>query len=80
MFMNDQPTFSYSNLYAVRVKSHIDPHWDWLAGFSVTHLDQGETLITGPIADQAALHGLLNRIRDMNLELISVEQVSDDRF
>jgi len=41
----------------------------------VTHIDPGETLISGPIVDQAALHGLINRIRDLNLTLLSVNQI-----
>jgi hypothetical protein len=58
--------------YEIRVKSHLDPRWsDWFAGLQLTHLDGDQTLLSGPLPDQAALHGLLERIRDLNLKLIS---------
>ena len=62
-------------LYELRIKGRLDSSWsDWLEGLSVISLDADETLISGPLADQSALHGLLARIRDLNLELISVEK------
>jgi hypothetical protein len=64
--------FSY---YTIRIKGLIDPHWDWLEKLTVTHLESGETILSGPISDQAALHGLLIRIRDLNLTLIAVYQI-----
>lgn len=67
-------------IYAIRIKGLLDPHWDWLGNLTVTHLEQGETLICGPILDQAALHGLLARIRDLNLTLLSANQIDlEDR-
>ncbi len=62
--------------YAIRIEGLVDPHWDWLKGLTVTHLEKGETLLTGPIIDQAALHGLLIRIRDLNLTLIAVCRIN----
>jgi len=57
----------------IRVKGQIDEHWsDWFEGLTITHTDQGETVLTGPIADQAALHGLLARLRDLCLPIVSV--------
>ena len=70
--------------YEIKIKSHLDPHWsDWFAGLKLTHLEGDETLLNGWLPDQAALHGLLERIRDLNLTLISVSsggpstQISD---
>jgi len=66
---------THQDRYAIRIKGLLDPHWDWLAGFTVTHCQPDETLLSGPIADQTALHGILARIRDLNLTLLSVEKL-----
>lgn len=59
--------------YEIKVMGRLDPHWsDWFAGLQLTYLDGGETLLSGTLPDQAALHGLLERVRDLNLTLISV--------
>ncbi len=59
--------------YEIRVDGHLDPCWvDWFEGMQLTRLEGNETLIAGPVRDQAALHGLLELIRDLNLTLISV--------
>ncbi|MBN2003529.1 MAG: hypothetical protein JXA21_09260 [Anaerolineae bacterium] len=63
----------------IKVKGHLDQHWsDWFAGLKLTHLAGDETLLSGLLPDQAALYGLLERIRDLNLTLISI--ACDDSF
>lgn len=62
-------------LYEIRVEGQLKPFWsEWLEGMTITPLETGESLLAGTLADQAALHGLLNRIRDMNLKLVCVEK------
>jgi hypothetical protein len=62
-------------LYEIRVEGQLDPSWsEWLEGMTIIPLETSETLLYGRVADQAALHGLLNRIRDLNLKLICVEK------
>ena len=59
--------------YEIKIRGHLDPRWsDWFAGLKLTHLEGDGTLLSGPLPDQAALHGLLERVRDLNLRLISV--------
>ncbi len=59
--------------FEIKIKGQLDPRWaDWFTGMKLTHLEGGETLMSGSLPDQAALHGLLERIRDLNLTLISV--------
>jgi hypothetical protein len=65
-------------IYEIRLEGQLDPRWsEWLGEMKITHLETGESLLTGPVADQAALHGLLNRIRDLNLKLVSVKKRQD---
>ncbi len=59
--------------YEIRLTGHLDPHWAaWFDGLTVTRQDDGTTVISGLIADQAALHGLLQRVRDLGLPLVSI--------
>ena len=60
-------------VYQIRLKGHLDVEWtDWFSGLAVTLEDNGDTLLTGPVADQAALHGLLRKVRDLGVPLLSV--------
>ena len=60
-------------IYKIRLKGHLGRHWtDWFDGLTITLEDNGETLLTGPLADQAALHGLLKKVRDVGMPLLSV--------
>jgi hypothetical protein len=59
--------------YEIKIRGHLDPHWsDRFGGLELTHLEGNETLLSGSLPDQAALHGLLELVRDLNLQLISV--------
>ena len=65
--------------YELRLHGHLDPRWSaWLDGLDVARQGDGTTLVRGPLADQAALHGLLARIRDIGVPLVSVTQVEAD--
>jgi hypothetical protein len=62
--------------YEIHIKGHLSANWsDWFDGLKVTNLDQGESLITGSVPDQAALHGLLARVYSLNLTLLGVRRV-----
>ena len=74
--MNSDWEFDKQKVYQIRVKGILDSKWsDWFDGFTITPQASGETLLTGPVADQAALHGLLNKIRDIGLPLLSVVSI-----
>jgi hypothetical protein len=62
--------------YQFRLKGHLGAHWsEWFDGLTITLLPNGDTLLVGPVPDQAALHGLLKKVRDMGIPLISVQPV-----
>ena len=62
-----------SEYYEIKIKGHLDQRWsDWFAGLNISNTAADETLLSGSLPDQAALHGLFERIRDLNLKLISV--------
>ncbi len=63
-------------LYEIRLKGHLGSQWtDWFDGLTITLEEDGDTLLTGPVIDQAALHGLLKKVRDLGLPLLSVSPV-----
>jgi len=64
-------------LNQIRIRGHLDGKWsDWFGGLSIIFEENGDTLLTGPIVDQAALHGLIRKVRDLGISLLSVNQVS----
>ena len=73
--MTNTQNYQSSTDYRIKLKGHLDPKWsDWLEQMAIS-TEGGDTILTGPVADQAALHGLLVRIRDLNLTLLSVERI-----
>ena len=75
--MSDKPRFNEKHnqqlCYEIRLKGHLDSQWtDWFEGLTITLEDNGDTLLLGPVVDQAALHGLLKKVRDLGLPLVSV--------
>ena len=63
-------------IYQIRIKGHLGSQWsDWFEGLTITLEENGETLLTGPVVDQAALHGLLKRVRDLGMPLLSVNRI-----
>jgi len=74
--MTNGREFNRPSVYQIVVKGSLDGRWsDWFAGFSVAPQAKDETLLAGLVADQAALHGLLTKIRDLGLPLLSVKQM-----
>jgi len=68
-----------SGHYTIRIRGHLDARWlEWFEGLTLAHTVSGETILTGSIVDQAALHGVLGKIRDLGLPLLSVEVLSQD--
>lgn len=62
--------------YQIRIKGRLDRQWaTWFAGLTITYEQDGETLLTGPVADQAALYGLLRKVRDLGLPLLAVHRL-----
>jgi hypothetical protein len=65
-------------VYQIKIKGHLVPQWtDWFEGLTIT-LEDGNTLLTGPVIDQAALHGLLKKVRDLGMPLLSVNSIGLD--
>ncbi len=73
--MIDTPS-SNAKVYQIRLKGHLEARWvEWFDGLIITLEEDGNTLLSGPVPDQAALHGLLKKVRDLGMTLVSVNQV-----
>lgn len=71
-----RPDAPAPQIYAIRIQGHLGREWaEWFAGLAITPQANGDTLLTGPVADQAALHGVLKKVRDLGLPLIAVNRV-----
>jgi len=71
----DQPM-----VYQIRIKGHLSPRWtDWFEGLIITLEEDGDTLLTGTVVDQAALHGWLKKVRDLGMPLLSVNSIGPGR-
>ena len=71
----DQPT-----IYQIRIKGHLGQQWtDWFAGLTITLEETGDTLLTGPVVDQPALHGLMKKVRDLGMPLLTVNRLESNQ-
>ena len=68
-----------TEIYEIKLQGHLDTKWfEWFYGMTITHERDGSTTLCGPLPDQTVLHSVLDRIRDMNLQLLSVKQIVSD--
>jgi hypothetical protein len=77
---NNKANQNQPQVYQIRLKGHLGHQWsDWFEGMNITLEEDGDTLLTGPVVDQAALHGLLKKVRDLGMPLVSIVQVQLDK-
>lgn len=77
--MADEQKENSTEIYEIKLQGHLDTRWsEWFYGMTITHEGDGATTLSGPLPDQTVLHSVLDRIRDMNLQLISVNQILSD--
>lgn len=75
--MADEQRKNTSEVYEIKIHGHLDTRWsEWFYGMTITHERDGATTLCGPLPDQSVLHSVLDRIRDMNLSLMSVNQIA----
>ncbi len=78
--MADEQKKNACESYEIKIQGHLDAEWsEWFYGMTITHEREGATTLCGLLPDQTVLHSVLDRIRDMNLQLISVNQIVSDR-
>jgi hypothetical protein len=67
-------------VYQIRVQGHLSRKWtEWFEGLTITLEENGDTLLTGPVIDQSALHGLLKKVRDLGMPLLSIQSIEPDQ-
>jgi hypothetical protein len=77
--LESKQTLSQPVIYQIRLKGHLGSQWtDWFEGLTITLEEDGDTLLTGPVVDQAALHGLLKKVRDLGMPLVSINRVQSN--
>ena len=75
--INSESEKAQPTVYQIRIKGHLGRQWtDWFGGLSITLEDSGDMLLTGTVVDQAALHGLLKKVRDLGIPLVSVFRIA----
>ena len=85
MLMSNKPKLQLHpgepTIYQIKIEGHLSHLWsDWFGGMNVTLEEDGDTLLTGPVIDQSALHGLLKKVRDLGMPLVSVNQILCDEI
>jgi hypothetical protein len=82
MMSNEQksePDQDQPKVYQIRLQGHLSQRWtDWFEGLTITHEEDGDTLLRGPVVDQSALHGILKKIRNLGMPLLSVNTIDPD--
>jgi hypothetical protein len=77
---NQMPVPDQPSVFQIRIKSHLGHQWtDWFDGMAIILEDDGNTLLSGPVVDQATLHGLIKKVRDLGMPLVSIDSVLPDR-
>lgn len=78
---NQKISLDQQSIYQIRLKGQLDARWaDWFGGMIVVLTEDGDTVLTGPVADQAALHGLLRKVRDIGIPLVSVNELQTSQW
>ena len=78
LFMHRNGDYGQPIVYEIRLQGHLSPRWNaWFGGFRIELRETGATILTGAVADQAALYGLLKKVRDLGLPLLAVNQILD---